>query len=121
MFERFASRLRVRLSSSGGETLVETLLAILISSLAMVMLANAISATVGITDRSREASKQHYKAENSLMSGGEHREVEVRLKAEDGSVRSQTVGVLAQEKKVVGGYEVVLYEAETSNTGGENP
>lgn len=121
MYKRFAFELRMRVSSSRGETLVETLLAILVSSLAMVMMAHAISATVGITNRSREASKQYYKAENSLLSGGEQREVEVRLKAENGSVKSKTVGVLAQEKKVMGGYEVVLYETDVSNTDGESP
>lgn len=62
MLKRIAAKLRGR----GGETFAETLIALLISSLALVMLAAAISASSRIVTTSRTTLTAYYADENSL-------------------------------------------------------
>ena len=56
MIERIRSKLRGR----SGETIGETLVALLISSLALVMLAGAISAAARMVTISKTAVKEYY-------------------------------------------------------------
>ena len=62
MFKRIQKKLR----SSMGESIAETLIALLISSLALVMLAGAISTTWNLVNRSDMALKAYYEANNVL-------------------------------------------------------
>lgn len=55
--------------SDSGETLVETLVAILISTLAMIMLSSAIGTARNIVFSSREAIDDYYTADTALASG----------------------------------------------------
>ena len=49
-----------KLRGRSGESIGETLVALLISALALVMLAAAITSATGIIRRSNEAIEQHY-------------------------------------------------------------
>lgn len=60
-------RLQHKLASDSGETIVETLVSVLVSSLALLMLATAIGASVNIVMRSREYMQQFYTAEASMV------------------------------------------------------
>lgn len=60
MDDAMMNKLKARLRSRAGESIAETLLALLIASLAMMMLAGAISAAGGIVTRSRTAMEEYY-------------------------------------------------------------
>lgn len=53
-------KIRGKLSGSAGETLVETLVALLLSSIALVMLAGAVNSSARIVKRSRAALMRYY-------------------------------------------------------------
>ena len=55
-----------KLGSRAGETITETLVSVLISALALVMLAGAITAASNIIKRSRNALSEYYAA-NEVM------------------------------------------------------
>ena len=56
----------LKLRSQAGESIAETLIALLISSLALLMLAGAITAATRVVDRSKVAIKDYYVADNVL-------------------------------------------------------
>lgn len=55
------------LADQRGDTLVETLVAILVSSLAMLMLAAALSSSMNIVTSSNAAMKEYYSDETALV------------------------------------------------------
>ena len=59
-------QVKKKLKSYRGETIAEVLIALLISSIALVMLASMISATVNLVTKSKEKMKDYYKA-NSVL------------------------------------------------------
>lgn len=60
------SELCKKLHSQSGETIGETLVALLISSLALVMLATMISSTVNLVSKSQTKMDEYYKANIAL-------------------------------------------------------
>ena len=62
-------RLR-KLKNSRGETITETLVALLIASIALVMLASMISSTSSIVTTSTKAMQEYYNANNRMLSHG---------------------------------------------------
>ena len=54
------TKLKKRLRSQAGETIAEVLIALLISVLALTMLAMMISSTVGLVNRSKEKMNEYY-------------------------------------------------------------
>ncbi len=56
-----------KLKNSAGESIAETLVALLISALALVMLAGAISATARMINVSDKQMGKYYKADASLV------------------------------------------------------
>lgn len=64
--KRFIGKCRRRLKNRGGETITEVLVALLISALALTMLAAMIAAATRMVDQSRKSLDDYYKAENNL-------------------------------------------------------
>ena len=62
MIQRLSTHAKNRIKSSSGESIAETLVALLISSLALVMLAGAIATATRIVTRNREKLDQYYAA-----------------------------------------------------------
>lgn len=60
-------RLAAKLKSDAGESLAEVLISLLIAALAMTMLASAISSTVKVVNRSREATSAYYEEAEDLI------------------------------------------------------
>ena len=67
---RLRHRLLRKLRSSRGESISEVLVALLISSLALVMLASMISSTTSLVTKSRDVLSEYYDANNALSSRG---------------------------------------------------
>lgn len=60
-------RIKRKLSSQAGESIGETLIALLISALALVMLAGAVSTAMRIVTNSKEKIDVYYKVNNALV------------------------------------------------------
>ena len=56
-----------KLRSSAGESITETLISLLISTLALVMLAGALSAATGIVLKSRDKMDKYYTANENFV------------------------------------------------------
>lgn len=63
-------RVKKKLFSQAGETIAETLIALLVSALALVMLAGAIGTAARIISQSETKMQQYYQANNTLASPG---------------------------------------------------
>lgn len=61
-------RIKVKLHSQSGETIAETLFALLISALALVMLAGAIGTAARIVTQSEDKMQEYYQEYNKLAS-----------------------------------------------------
>lgn len=59
-------RIKGKLSSHAGESIAETLFALLISSLALIMLAGAVSSAMRVVTGSKEKIDVYYRANNVL-------------------------------------------------------
>lgn len=66
-------RIRKKLHSSSGESIAETLIALLISSLALVMLASMISSTSNMLSQSKIAMNKYYTEINKLAEQSDSR------------------------------------------------
>lgn len=60
------AKIRKKLRNRAGESIAETLIALLISCLALVMLAEAMSASSGIITKSRNKLKRYYNAAQNM-------------------------------------------------------
>lgn len=93
----FWRRIRRQLNNESGETLVETLVSILIGTLALILLANAITTAKNIVTTSEKAMDEHYTAEDKLASEDSSAVVgsnfSVALSDTGGKVASDTTGV----------------------------
>ena len=59
----------LRMRGVSGETIVETLVSILIGSLALLMLAAAIGSSSRIITQSKKTMDEHYSSESALVDG----------------------------------------------------
>ena len=129
MIHRLFAKASARLASERGETLVEVLIAILVSSLGMLMLANAIGASANIVRTGREATDAQYEAETKLADPASGSSVDrfgdtVKVKVDfngvvtsannpSGGVSDTPIDVTYQEEKIAG-KDVISYEAVTT-------
>ena len=79
-----STKAKEKLKSRSGESIAETLVALLISSLALVMLAGSISAAVHIVKKTRDKLDQYYAANEYIaVLGGD-------IKSSDSEYASKT-------------------------------
>lgn len=69
--KRLKRMIRGKLRSRAGESIAETLVALLISALALVMLAGVISASTRIVTSSREKLNKYYSVNEGIVKGSE--------------------------------------------------
>ena len=69
--ERLTIKVNNKLSSNAGESIAETLVALLISALALVMLAGSIYAASNMVTKSREQLKKYYRANEIMVTSGD--------------------------------------------------
>ena len=105
-----------KLQSRAGESITETLIALLISSLALVMLAGAISTTWNLVDRSDNTLKAYYEANTALESGngGDAWSGTVTIKTADNTAvrlveNTESLNVSGAVNGVLGGRPVAAY------------
>ena len=101
-----------KITSQKGETLTETLIALLISSIAMVMLAGAITATSHVVDTGQEKMKSYYDANNAMIeNSGTSDSGAFTLKDTTGASSRdiKTYNVTAYKNTEFSGHTVTLY------------
>lgn len=108
------ARILKKLGSEQGETLAEALVAILISSLAMLMLSTAISGSFGIVKNSIEVMETYY---NGLVNLASHADADspgtVTIRV--GGAAGSSVEVDAEFfEDAVGAKPVIAYEKSQS-------
>lgn len=91
-----------KIGNRSGETIGETLVALLIASLALVMLAGAIATSSGIITRSSNTINEYYDTNESvvMMSGAQNGVVTLNGSATTSGV-SQTVNVEYKENSEI--------------------
>ena len=71
MLKKLIISLNKKLAKESGETIVETMVSVLISSLALLLLATAIGASVRIVSQSKESIGTMYQEESSMVEQSE--------------------------------------------------
>ena len=107
-------KLKKKLKSRGGESISETLVALLISALALTMLAGAITSSLNVILQSREKIEEYYE-DNELaagvvkMEGGTKVTNGINIKDSTGAInQSFTVNYFKNVK--IARYPVVSYK-----------
>lgn len=100
-----------KLRSRAGETLTETLVALLISALALLMLAGAVTSATRVITRSKDKMTQYYAADAALANRtGTGNTLTVLLS--DGSLNLEGIQVAYYENDAFPSRPVIAY-AET--------
>ena len=108
LFEELRKKLAGR-SGQAGETLVETLVAMTVAGLSMIMLAMAIAVSSGIITRGATAAEAYYSGDSALVSATETGEsVQVTRQASGATTIAVKYG---QHEDLPGGGTAVSYEA----------
>ena len=105
-------KIRKKLKSHSGESIGETLVALLISALALVMLAAAVSAASGIVIRSRNKLDDYYKENETgvigMTASGESGSI--TIKDGSGSIEDQSGNVTYYKNDEFGKKTVIAYK-----------
>ena len=106
-------RICKRLRSRAGETIAEVLIALLISSLALVILAQMITSASNMVQTSERAMKDYYSGNNKLAKQTENgTSATATLKmGESGTLNTSTSILYFENDKKLGGIDVIAYKA----------
>ena len=100
-------RMMKKLRSRAGESIGETLVALLISSLALVMLAGAIGSAARMVTRSMTAMEAYYATDKSMAE---------RAGSSRAGTGSVTMSTAAGIDRISGSYAVNYYQNELGST-----
>lgn len=96
-----------KLRSKAGESISETLVSLLIASLALVMLAGAVSSATGMITRSRTKLSKYYKTNDELVTVSKGSPGQITIKAD--GLTDQTVPIQYTENTEFSNKTVVSY------------
>ncbi|MBP3900922.1 MAG: hypothetical protein J6D53_05585 [Blautia sp.] len=95
------NRIRAKLTSNAGESIGETLVALLIASLALVMLAGAISSGARVILRSEKKVDEYYLENNKISSmEGSTEQLTVKIKTKTGDGPGEEVSLTGNDSPV---------------------
>ena len=109
-------RLLMKLRSSAGESISETLVALLIASLALVMLAGMISSTVSMVSRSEKTMEEYYAANDILETGSGSETVTITIRNADTGL-NETETAAAGRTTRISGTPVIAYRLSGDGSG----
>lgn len=103
-----------KLKEPSGETLTETLVALLIAALALVMLAGMISSTTRIVSQSKTTMNAYY-AENNMVAeqGASESTATITLEPDGATGEKKTYSVSVYLNDTLGNTPVVSYRVPT--------
>lgn len=115
------NKLFAKLNSRTGETIAETLVALLISALALIMLAGAISTTSRIVTESENKMQEYYTANNGLAEpSGNDGSLTIADNEGKGVIlfgKTSDIDIAYSKNDVFSGHPVVAYKK--SENGGD--
>ena len=109
-------KLKKKIRNRSGESIGETLVALLVAALALVMLAGAMTTALGVVERSREKLNQYYvSAENlvnrtSAESEPPERKINIKITDQEGNVSNVACHVLCYKNEKFANTPVVSYK-----------
>lgn len=109
MCEKSTAKLR----NQSGETIGETLVALLISALALMMLAGAVSSAVNMVNRSKAKTTEYYTEDAKLMSAVTATSSTAVTLTDSVNSISQTITANYAENTALGGVDVIAYAVPT--------
>ena len=113
------TKLRAKLKSRAGETLAEVLIALLVSTVAVVMLASMITSSVKIILKSSETMKAYYEDTSLISPAGDTGSVTVKFGDGSDSTDSYTLSAKFSETYKLGGKDIISYLPDAG--GGSTP
>ena len=107
-------QISARLKGTRGETIAEVLIALLISSMGMLMLAGMIFASGRIITKSRESMESYIAAENDLSArdGAESGTISFSISGDVSSLTDNQNNNVTYFKKEVGNKTIISYKGE---------
>ena len=106
-----------KLNRQSGETLTETLVALLIAALALVMLAGMISSTTRIVTRSRTTMNSYYSMNNNLAEQGTAEDTATITIADRGTTgETKAYSVSVYLNNTLGNTPVISYRMPTPSS-----
>lgn len=118
--KRLISWLKSRLGSRSGESIAESLIALLVSSIGLLMLAGMLNGSTMMIVRSRKTVGSYYAGNNKLeeKAGDPSGTVNMVFKDEEGKIREEAFPVIYYVNRTVGKRPVISYRPEIQ---GEQP
>ena len=109
-----------RLKDLRGESIAETLVALLVSSVGLLMLAGMLNGSTLMIDRSRKTVGSYYAGNNKLeeKAGDPEGTLDMVFRDAEGEIREKSFTVYYYENRTLGKKPVISYRAED---GGETP
>lgn len=120
-FVKVKRKISKKLRSRSGESIAETLVALLISSLALIMLAEAMSASSGVITKSRNQLKAYNQGEEAMVhASGTANPGEIRITTEpsDTTLNIPSYSVNYYTNSVFGKTPVVEYKYRVTGSPG---
>lgn len=103
------NKLKKKLSSQAGESIAETLVALLIAALALIMLAGAITTASGVVVRSRNVLSQYYAENEELAKLSSGTTVNEGIKITGSSIEEIKRKIVYEKNEVFSSKPVVAY------------
>ena len=102
--------IKKKLRGSAGETITETLVALLVAALALVMLAGALTTAFRLITKSTGDLKTYYSEVNSVVNMTNKKDGSVTIESESGDLKiSQPISYSTSSK-----YPLVVYQLKTT-------
>lgn len=119
MMIRLGKQMRRKLRSNAGESIGETLVALLISALALVMLAGAISSTANMITTSAAKMGEYYDGDDVLVQQADSSGTASTITITGSDGTAQTRNVSCYTNSAFANKPVVAYQYAAAGTDGE--
>ena len=113
-------RIMKKIKSQAGETIAEVLVALLISSVALVMLAGMIASTTNLVTRSKSKMEAYYAANEKLEKQNETEvpKLTIQILSTDNTVKVEVINIPGFKNEVLGKPVYAYGKTPIVNTGG---
>ena len=113
-------RIMKKIKSQAGETIAEVLIALLISSVALVMLAGMIASTTNLVTRSKSKMEAYYAANEKLekQNETEGQSLTIQILSTDNTVSVEVINIPGFRNEVLGKPVYAYGSTPVSSVGG---
>ena len=105
--KKYGQAIFKKLTSTAGESISETLISLLVASLALLMLAGAVSSATGMITKSRTKLEKYYESNDKLVTVSDSTPGQVTIQST--GLTDQTVSIQYTQNTELGDKTVVSY------------